>query len=121
VAAGGGGSVFWVVPRAKVPLAALTPGGQSGKYTLPPAHPLLPVQSAIRSQVQGHGASGRHALKILGNTRPGTLPALSPDQVRLLRRHFLPRSAGLGFWSDGRKGMGERRENDKLKREVSHG
>lgn len=102
-------------------LSALNAQGRYGKYTLPPGHPLLPVQAAIRGQVQGHGASGRHALTLLGDTRPGTRLALGPDQVRLLRRHFLHRSAGLGFWSDGRKGMGERRENGRLKREVFHG
>ena len=102
-------------------LAPLTNRGRFSKYTLPAGHPLLPVQSAIRSQVQGHGASGRHALKLLDDTRPGTLLALNPEQVRLLHHRFLHRSAGLGFWSDGRKGMGERRENDKLKREVFHG
>ena len=102
-------------------LAPLTTRGRFGKYTLPPGHPLLPVQSAIRDQVQEHGASGRHVLKLLDDARPGMRLALNPDQIRLLRHRFLHRSAGLGFWSDGRKGMGERRENDKPKREVFHG
>lgn len=107
--------------QGSMTLAALTNSGRFGKYTLPPGHPLLPVQAAIQGQVQGHGASGRHSLKLLGDTRPGVLLALGPDQVRLLRHRFLHRSAGLGFWSDGRKGMGERRVNDKLEREVFHG
>jgi hypothetical protein len=102
-------------------MALLTPNGQFAKFTLPTGHPLLPIKEAIEGQVNGHGGSGRHSLTLIGDTRLGKRLALSPDQVRLLRRHFLHRSAGLGFWSDGRKGMGERRKNDVLEREIFHG
>jgi len=102
-------------------LAPLSNRGRYSKYTLLPGHPLLPVQSAIKAKVQGHGASGRHALKLPGDTRLGTQLPLGLEQVHLLRNRFMHRSAGLGFWSDGRKGMAERRENNQLKREIFHG
>lgn len=107
--------------HGQMDLATLTPNGQFAKFTLPANHPLLPVKSAIDGQVSGHGGSGRHSITLLGDTRSGTRLALGPDQVRLLRHHFLHRSAGLGFWSDGRKGMGERRVKDKPEREIFHG
>ena len=107
--------------HGQMDLAALTANGQFAKFVLPAGHPLLPVKAAIEGQVSGHGGSGRHSLILLGDTREGKRLALGPDQVRLLRNHFLHRSAGLGFWSDGRKGMGERRVKDKLEREVFHG
>lgn len=107
--------------HGQMDMAALTPNGQFANYVLPAGHPLLPVKAVIEGQVSGHGASGHHGLILLGDTRRGTRLALGPDQVRLLRHYFLHRSAGLGFWSDGRKGMGERRVQDKPEREIFHG
>ncbi len=107
-------------------LAALTPGGRYGRYALAGNHPLAPVQAAIQQQVRGHGASGRHVLRLPDDVRPsngvpGVPLALNLGLVHLLRHRYLHRSAGISFGADGRIGMGERRENNKLHRLIYHG
>ncbi len=95
-------------------------GGRYAKYAIAATHPLAPVQAAIMARVSQHGSSGRHALvlsdewsQILPNTRPEVL-ALTPGQAVMLRHCYLRRSASIGIQglSDGRLGMGERRDSN---------
>ena len=104
--------------------------GRFAKYSISSSHPLAPVQAAIQTHVDQHGASGRHVLKLPDEQQAGTALGLSIEQIRLLRGQFLHRSAnnqGLGFGlglnllNDGRTGMGERRKDGKPYRHVYTG
>ncbi len=104
-------------------LEMLSKNGRFGKFTIGPDHELAQVQAVIQGHVAGHGVSGRHSLKLLGDVRPGVLLPLSPAEVRRLRNRYLHRSAsiGLGLGGDKRIGMGERLEDKKPHREIYHG
>ena len=104
----------------KVDMSLENLSGRFAKYTIPGNHPLTSVQAAILAQVGQHGASGRHALLLAGETAqvpPNALRTqlpLSAEQARLLRNRYLRRSASIGVQGLGdgwdRKGMGERRD-----------
>ena len=99
----------------------MSPGGRFGKYALAPGHELAPVQAAIQAHVDSHHGQGRHVLTLPQDPRPGSQLALDPVLVRRLRNAYLHRSAGIGFWADGRKGMGERTIGNQIRREVYAG
>lgn len=104
--------------------------GRFAKYSISSDHVLAPIQAAIQTHVDQHGASGRHVLTLPDEQPAGTALDLSMEQLRLLRGTFLHRSAsnqGLGFglglnlFNDGRTGMGERRKDGKPYRHVYAG
>jgi len=111
-------------------LEPLTPGSRFERYTLPDDHPLAPVQAAMLQEVAGHGVQGRHALQLpfdpnLAFEQPPT-PVPLPigwDLAKLVRNRYLHRSAsrGLQGLSDGRPGMGERRQHGQPHRLVFAG
>ncbi|RZK28790.1 MAG: hypothetical protein EOO63_10455 [Hymenobacter sp.] len=112
--------------------------GRYAKYTIPPTHPLAPVQAAILEQAPPPGTIGRHALVLRdGKTRTNEWTQIPPGadiktleltegQAVMLRHCYLRRSASIGpqGLADGwdRLGMGERRDDEKRpKRKIFPG
>jgi hypothetical protein len=115
-------------------LEELSPDGPFGKYTLRPGHDLVPMQQAIKQEVDQHGEQGRHVLRLPHDPslpfKTGPKPAptdllLDFELVKTVRNRYLHRSASRGFQGllDGpsRVGMGERRKDGRPYRIVFPG